>query len=514
MSVVAGLDVGTTGIRCVLYTKDLKILGSAYEKVEELHDQPGWSEVDPLELWQQCQNVVKAALKQSKISASEVASLGLTSQRNSFLTWRRSTGQPLHRIINWQDTRAEDICNRWNGSLLMRMMNAVGGLAHSLTRSSRHQAMREFKFDTVHVSVRLRWILDHLPDAEALIASNDMLFGTMDTWLLWNLTGRTVHATDYSSVSTTGLYDFYVLDWSWFVLKILGLPRTILPEIRDTSGDFGATLPTLFGAAIPIHALVADQQSALFGHCCFNVGDAKVSLGTGTFLNINTGRDIHTPSAYTLYPMIAWKIGSEVTYMAEVNASCTGSLLDWGAQVGYFAHPSEADALALTVPDTRGVVCVNAFYGLNSPYHDASARGAFLGLTSATRPAHLARAMLESLAYRFMDLFRVVEDEFETIPTDLRADGGVARSDFVLQTISTLSGARVHRTRQPEMTALGAAFLSGLACGFWSSREELAARASYDPPISPRDRAPLLPMLELWRTAVARVCKWPRVPIA
>jgi putative glycerol kinase 5 len=398
---------------------------------------------------------------------------------------------------------------RWNNSVLMRVVNTVGGIAHRVSGSGRHQAMREFKFDTVHVSVRLRWVLDHVPNAAALIESGDLLFGTMDTWLLWQLTGGAVHATDYSSVSTTGLYDFYVLDWSWFVLKILGLPRSILPEIRDTSGDFGQTEASLFGAPIPIRALVADQQSAMFGHGCFRPGDAKISLGTGTFLNINTGSTVHTPAEYTLYPVIAWKIGSELTYMAEVNASCTGTLVDWGVQAGLLPSAAAADGIASSVPNSNGVVCVNAFYGLGSPYHDASARGAFLGLSSGTTTAHMVRAMLESIAFRFMDLFSVLQEEFDTLPADIRVDGGVARSEFVLQAMSTLSGARMHRTRQTEMTALGAAFLAGLAAGVWSSRQDLSERIAYDPPTQPGDPAPLQPALALWRTAVGRVCKWP-----
>ncbi len=301
-----------------------------------------------------------------------------------------------------------------------------------------------------------------------------------------------------------------MLDWSWLVLRMLGIPQSILPEVRDTSGDFGETLPELFGSSIAIRAVVADQQSAFFGHGCFKKGDAKCSLGTGSFFNINTGSDIRTPNSYTFYPMIAWKIGDELTYMVEATSSCTGTVLEWGSRFKLFDKSSQADTIALSVKDTGGVVFVNAFHGLNSPYHDAGARGSIMGLTSGTEPAHVVRAMLEAIAFRFMDLFGVITAELPT-PKVIHADGGVARSDFILQRISSLTQCRVLRSAHPEITSLGAAMMAGLSVGFWRSRDELAQFVSFDKKFEPEDPTPMLPTLQLWRTAAQRACQWPRV---
>lgn len=372
--------------------------------------------------------------------------------------------------------------------------------------------MRIFTFDTLHSSVRLRWALDNVEEARTLLANGQLLFGTVDTWLLWKLTGGAVHATDYSSASGTGLYDFYVLQWSDFVLKSLKLPRTILPEIRDTSGDFGSCVPELFGGPIPIRAMVADQQASMFGHCCFTEGDMKCTLGTGTFLNIHTGALPHTPSKYHLYPMLAWKIGDEVAFMLEGTTGCTGTVLEWGRSFGLLPDFAQADTIAASEASSGGVVFVNAFSGLSAPHFDFSARGSIMGLTSATRPAQVVRAMLQALAFRFMDFYDILTGEFRRRPRTVRVDGGVSRSDFVLQTISTLSGATVQRASHSEMTSLGAAYLAGLSAGFWQSRQELLHNVDYGREFKPKgSTTALTSALQAWRLAVKRVCKWPVV---
>eukprot|EP00048_Salpingoeca_helianthica_P003347 m.66661 g.66661 ORF g.66661 m.66661 type:complete len:566 (-) comp12653_c0_seq3:238-1935(-) len=513
--VVASLDVGTTGARCVLVDHSSNLVANEYVRLEPLHPQPGWSELDPEQLFEQCRMVISQAIRTAGLTGADVAALGISTLRGSFVTWSRSTGQPLHRIITWQDTRSAAICKQWNKKGSLKVVHCLGSMLHCCTsdRTGRFQAMKILNFDTQHSSGRLHWVIQNTPAVRDHLARNDLMFGTVDTWLVYKLTGGAVHATDFSSASATGLYDFYVLDWSQFVLDLTGIPRTILPELRATNGDYGSTVAGLFGASIPIRAVVGDQQSSLFGHCCFDRGQVKCSLGTGSFFCVNTGNRLQTPKNYSLYPMIAWKIGEEFTYMLEGSASCTGTAVDWGCEFGLYKGPADADALARSVPDSGGAVFVNAFHGLSAPYFDGSARGSIMGMSTHTRPAHVTRALLESIAFRFMDLHECMVRELPA-PAAIRVDGGVAKSSFVLEAVSTLSGARVQRSSHAETTALGAAYLAGLAVGYWQSQDDLRRNLAYHDDVSPEPAgAPALRAgLRLWREAVKRACKWPAPP--
>ena len=394
---------------------------------------------------------------------------------------------------------------------MLKVVHGVGAASHAVLpdRSGRFQAMKIFAFDTMHVSVRLRWVMEHVPEVAKLISENDLLFGTVDTWLLWNLTGGKIHATDYSNASFTGLYDFYIMEWSDFVLKVLELPHSVLPEVRDTSGEFGETPAALFGSPIPIRAVVGDQQASLFGHCCFDPGDMKCSMGTGTFVCINTGKEIRTPSKYVMYPGVAWKIGHELTYMCETGSPGTGTALDWGTQFGLFPSVSKADEVARSVDSAGGAVFVNAFHGLGTPHHDGSAQASIMGLSSHTTPAHIAHALLQSLAFTFADLYEILARYFYSRRRTVRVDGGVSRSDFVLQTMATATNAKMQRSSHHELTSLGAAYLAGLGSGFWESKSELIKNVVFEREFEPKDKGSIRAALKLWRVAVQRTCKWP-----
>ncbi|KAL6047979.1 putative glycerol kinase 5 [Balamuthia mandrillaris] len=491
---VLAVDVGTTGIRSFLFNKEAKRLGCCYQRVATLSPEQGYAEQDPIQLWKQCKAVMRQVLKDSAIPVSHVVSIGLTAQRGSFLVWHRKTGKPLSNFILWQDVRSVDICNRWNSSLTIRSINIVSKYMHMVTRGPRWMMASIFKLSPMHVTPRLLWVLENVAEAKEALDENNLLFGTVDTWLLWKLTGGKVFATDYSSASSTGIYDPFRLQWNQQVLDIVGIPACIFPEVLPTSGSFGATTPNVLGAPVPITAIVADQQAALFAECCFDAGDLKVTIGTGGFMDVNTGSAL-LPSKNGLFPLIAWKLGDKITYMTEGPMSTVGSVLDWGKEeLNLYDDVARTSEMAESVPDTDNVYFVPAFSGLNSPYQDPTARGTILGLTMSTKKEHIVRALLESFSYCCQDLLLAIREDFPslslaTAPTTrngeddvaarqrlplIKLSGGVAQNDFLLQSIADTTNAIVERAVSPQdTTALGAAYLAGLAVGLWASTEEL-----------------------------------------
>ncbi|KJE90147.1 Gk5 protein [Capsaspora owczarzaki ATCC 30864] len=471
---VLSLDVGTTGIRAVVLDQHTKVHGSSYVKTIPIYPHPGWIEMDPEILWSQCKQVITDAIKASKVPAAQISCLGITTQRNSFTNWNRDTGKPLHNFITWQDLRAAKLCREWNSSFSMKSVTTGAKLAHTFTRASRMKAASSFTFTTVQVSIRLAWIFQNIPEALPMAKAGKLMFGTVDTWLLYKFSAGALHATDYSNMSSTGLFDPFQMGWNDFVINMLSIPRSIFPEIRDTSGTFGSTEASLFGAPIPITAVVADQQSALFGECCFKRGDVKVTIGTGMMMDINTGSKPHA-SDKGLYPLVAWKIGDEVVFLAEAVASSAGSMIEWGQRFGLYQEPGQTQAMAESVPDSDGVYLVPGFNGLQAPYNDPNARAAFMGLTFGSTKEHCVRALLEAIAYQFKQLFDILKTDVPIRLNSVRMDGGVCRNAFLLQLCSTLTQTPLDIAETLDMTALGSAFLAGLAAGIWTSRDELSA---------------------------------------
>ncbi|XP_076435847.1 glycerol kinase 5-like isoform X2 [Babylonia areolata] len=461
---VLALDVGTTTMRGHVYDRQGRIKGSSSVKLQIDQLKPGWFEIDPHKLFDDAKTVIRDSIRAAGLTAGQVKCLGIATQRNTFVTWDRETGETFHNLISWQDLRASDDVLQWNNSVTLRLLNSGARFAHFFTRQKRHKAASVLRFMTKQVTLRLHWVLNNVPNVRSRACENQALFGCIETWLVWKLTDGQVHATDYSCASTTGIFDPYSVEWSPVVTGLVNIPTSILPEIRDTSGDFGSTHPDIFGVPIPIRAVVADQQGAMFGQCCFKAGDIKCTMGTGTFVDINTGSKPHA-SMTGLYPLVAWKIGKDLTYIAEGHSADTGTVLEWAQKIGLFEDVSETGEMAASVQDSGGVCFVPSFSGLQQPVNDDSATTSLMGVTQATTKAHIVRAMLDSLAFRFKGLYEAIISETQIPLSCIRVDGGVCNNDFLVQMLADIIHQPIDRSAHPDMTSLGAAFLAGLASG-------------------------------------------------
>ncbi|XP_025028835.1 putative glycerol kinase 5 isoform X2 [Python bivittatus] len=485
---ILGVDVGSTVIRCHVYDKAAVLKGFSSKQVELLHPQPGWVEFDPESLWTQFIDVIKEAVQVAGIKMNQISALGLSTQRGTFITWNKKTGKPFHNFISWQDVRAAALVKSWNTSFLMKAVHGISSLLHFFTRIDKLLLSRSFSFTTQHVSLRLAWVLQHLSEVEQAAKDGDCCFGTVDTWLLYKLTKGAVYATDYSNASTTAFLDPYKLQWSVFLSKILSIPISLFPPIEDTSHIFGSVDTEIFGVPIAIAALVADQQAAMFGQCCFDRGDIKVTMGTGSFWDINTGNKIHA-SKRGLYPLVGWKIGKEITYLAEGNASDTGNAIKWAQSLDLFDNVGETSQMAYSLINSGGVCFVPSFSGLQIPVNDPYACTSFMGITPSTTKKHLVRAVLESIAFR--------------------ADGGVSKNSFVMQMTSDLINKSISKPVSTDMSCLGAAFLAGLAIGFWTNKDHLKKLRQtgmvFKPQKEPKEYEPAM---SNWIKAVHRSLSW------
>uniref|UniRef100_A0A667Z9V8 Glycerol kinase 5 n=1 Tax=Myripristis murdjan TaxID=586833 RepID=A0A667Z9V8_9TELE len=490
---ILSVDVGTTSIRCHVYDKEAKIKGSCATKVVSLYPEPGLVEMDPEALWQGFVIVVKGAVQDAGIHMRQVEALGISTQRSTFTTWDRKTGVPFHNFISWQDLRAAELVKSWNRSCTMKVIQGTMKVLHLLSRQKRFLAASLLVFSTQHVTFRLLWAITHYKQLSEAVAEGNCCFGTVDTWLLYKLTKGLVHATDYSNASTTGIFDSYQMCWSGFLCSLVSLPLSIFPKM-------------------------ADQQAAMFGQCCFDTGDVKITMGTGTFMDINTGSKPHT-SVAGLYPLVGWKIGSEVVYLAEGNAADTGTAINWAQELELFSDVQQTSAMAYSVPDSDGVCFVPSFSGLQAPLNDPKACASFMGLRPSNTKCHLVRAILESVAFRNKQLYETMLRETNIPINKIRVDGGVCTNDFVMQLTADLFGRKISRPQYCEMSCLGAAFVAGLGAGFWRSQEDLKKLQTTDKVFMPRGAAQpgraaghlngeYIPVLQSWERAIRRSMNW------
>lgn len=514
MSYVLGVDIGTSRIRCFAVDRDGVAACSRSEDITVLHPQQGHSEIDPEALWQTFKAVVKDTLSASELNPQDAACIGITCQRNTFLLWNRTTGMPLCNFITWQDRRADKVCKEWNTSMQFKLLSAGAGVAHFFTRSKRFLAASIITLTTQHVAPRLYWALENVEGARDLMAKDQLCFGTIDSWILWKLTCGRLHVTDYSNICSTVIYDPFQLQYSDTLLNLMGFSKSMLPEVRDTGGDFGVVDESHFGAAIPITAVISDQTSAMFAQGCWNPGDLKCTLGTGMFLSINTGSKPHA-SLSGFYPIIGWKIKNDLTYIAEANFPSCGSAVEWGKNFGLYSTPSETEAIAESVEDSSGVRFVPAFDGIQVPFNDPNAGAGIMGLTHCTRKEHIVRAILESLAYIFKQVYDVGMSEIKLKNTTrLCIDGGVSLNNFVMQLSSELLGQELQRPKDVDMTVYGAVYVAGIASGFWSSRDEVRGFWELDRKFKPRtlvdskEREDILAGYKNWQQAVLRSLEW------
>ena len=455
MKYILALDQGTTSSRAILFDKNGQMHSTAQKEFKQYYPEGGWVEHDAMEIWETQLEVAREAIEKQGISAEDIAAIGITNQRETTVLWDKRNGRPVYHAIVWQCRRTAPYCD-------------------TLTDwTDRIREKTGLPIDAYFSATKIRWILQNIPEAKALADSGNLLFGTIDTWLIWNLTGGQVHATDYSNASRTMLFNIHTLQWDQELLELLEIPESILPEVRPSSGVFGNTLPALFGAAIPIAGAAGDQQSALFGQACFSPGTAKNTYGTGGFLLMNTGS---TPvsSKNGLITTIAWGLDGKVNYALEGSIFVAGAAIQWlRDELKIISSAAETEALCREVPDTCGVYLVPAFVGLGAPYWDSYARGALTGLTRGANRCHIVRAAVESMAYQTSDVLKAMEQDAGIPLAELRVDGGAAANTFLLQFQSDITGVPVLRPSTLETTALGAAYLAGLAVGYWQDLTEI-----------------------------------------
>jgi glycerol kinase len=491
MKYILALDQGTTSSRAIVFDHSGGIVATAQQEFRQIFPRPGWVEHDPQEIWATQSSVAVQALQKAGITGNDVAAIGITNQRETTLVWERATGRPVCNAIVWQDRRTAGACDRLKAR----------GLAATIRRKT------GLVVDAYFSATKLQWILNHVPGAKARARAGELAFGTVDSWLVWNLTGGRQHMTDPSNASRTMLFNIHTGGWDDELLRVFGVPRAILPEVRSSSEVYGES--HLFGSAVPIAGIAGDQQAALFGQVCTTPGMVKNTYGTGCFMLMHTGAK-PIASKNNLLTTVAWRAGGRTEYALEGSVFIAGAVVQWLRDgLGFIAASSEVEALAAQAHDNGGVYLVPAFAGLGAPHWDPYARGLIVGLTRGSTRAHIARAALEGIAYQVRDILHAMEGDSRIRLKELRVDGGACANNLLMQFQADLLGVPVVRPRVSETTALGAAYLAGLAVGFWKDRREIAAQWQMDrrfiPAVKPAVRKQLLAG---WTKALARARRW------
>jgi len=483
---ILSLDQGTTSSRAILFNHDGGIVGQAQKAFTQFYPEPGWVEHDPEEIWATQLAVCREVLESACVSHQDIVSIGITNQRETVVMWDKDSGKPVYRAIVWQCRRSTGICEELISSGLEDEFRQRTGL----------------RLDPYFSGTKLCWLFREVPCLKALAENGEILFGTMDSWLLWKLTGR--HVTDITNASRTLLFNIHDEAWDPMLLSVLGIPPQILPEVLSSSDDFGMTKPEIFGGSIPVTGVVGDQQAALFGHTCFTAGMAKNTYGTGCFTLLNTG-DKPVWSKNNLLTTIAWRIGNKTTYALEGSVFIAGAVIQWlRDEMRLISTAAESEEVANSIENTNGVYLVPAFVGLGAPYWDPDARGSIVGLSRGINRAHIVRAALESIAYQSVDLIAAMGADCGTPVEILKADGGATANSFLMQFQADIAGIPVLLPEIAEITALGAAYMAGLKCGYWSGLSDIEnnwqLKCRYEPDMQEKERQK---RLALWHKAVS-----------
>lgn len=489
---IMAIDSGTSSCRCIIFNDRCEVVALDQHEFTQYYPQPGWVEHDPEEILNTQLKAIAGALSASGLKASDIAAAGITNQRETTIVWDKATGKPVYNAIVWQCRRTAGLCGQLSAEGLDEIYRQKTGLV----------------IDAYFSATKLAWILENVEGAREKAERGELLFGTVDTWLIWRLTGGAAHVTDMSNASRTMLFNIHTLDWDDDILNRLNIPRAMLPSTVSSSEPVGSILPSLPGGGIVIAGIAGDQQSALFGQRCFKPGDSKNTYGTGCFLLMNTG-DTPVNSKNGLITTIAWKLGERVEYALEGSVFVAGAAVQWlRDELGIIKHAADTEAISESVPDTGGCCFVPAFTGLGAPYWDPDARGTLVGLTRGCGRAHIVRAVLESIALQTNDILMAMEEDSCVPLSALRVDGGASANNFLMRYQADISGIRVERPTCVESTALGAASLAGLAAGVWSSRDELISSGEltvFEPSMSETERAS---RLKIWKRAVSRAGHW------
>ena len=493
MKYIMSLDQGTTSSRCILFDKSGNICASVQKEFKQIFPQPGWVEHDAMEIWFTTLEVSRSAMNMLGVTAGDIAAIGITNQRETTVIWDKETGEPIHNAIVWQCRRTSDIIDKI----------VADGHADTIKYKTGLQP------DAYFSGSKIKWLLDNVPGARKRANAGKLLFGTIDTWLIWKLTGGKVHVTDHTNASRTMLYNIRELCWDRELLELLDVPECILPEVKPSSHVYGTTEFELYGGEIPIAGAAGDQQCALFGQCCFAPGQMKNTYGTGCFLLMNTGSEI-VESKNGLVTTIGVGYEDHVEYALEGSIFVAGAAVQWlRDELSVISNAAESQQYAEKVPDTAGGYVVPAFTGLGAPYWNQHARGAVVGVTRGFSRAHLIRATLESLAYQTYDIARAMERDSGIHITELKVDGGACANDFLMQFQSDLIGSDVYRPRCIETTALGAAYLAGLAVGYWTSLEDVKNNWAIDKVFtSGMEEKRRINLLNGWHKAVKCALMW------
>ena len=490
---IMAFDAGTTSSRCIIFNRKGEICEVAQKELTQHYPKAGWVEHNADAIWSTQLSVAVEAMARLGISGSDIAGIGITNQRETTVVWDKETGIPVYRAIVWQCRRTADYCNELKNSGYSDMIRDKTGLM----------------IDAYFSGTKIKWILDNVEGARQKAKEGKLLFGTVDTWLIWKLTGGRVHVTDYSNASRTMLFNIHTLEWDEEILDLLDIPKSMLPQVKESSCIYGEVDSSFFGQSIPIAGVAGDQQAALFGQTCFEMGEAKSTYGTGCFLLMNTGEK-PVKSDNGLVTTIAWGLGGKVNYALEGSVFVAGASIQWLRDEMRLIDSSEdSEYMAMKVEDTNGCYVVPAFTGLGAPYWDQYARGTIVGITRGVNKYHIIRATLESMAYQVRDVLDVMEKDSGIVLSLLNVDGGASTNDFLMQTQADFCNVRVERPKCVETTALGVAYLAGLAVGFWNNIEDIKGSRSIDKVFTPNLCEEVRKeKIRMWKKAVKYAFGW------
>ncbi len=493
--IIMALDQGTTSSRCIIFNKQGEIVGKAQKEFGQIYPRAGWVEHSPMEIWATQFSVASEAMLHSNIRSEQIEAIGITNQRETTVVWDKRTGLPVYNAIVWQCRRTAAICDELKGKGLDRMIRQKTGLV----------------VDAYFSGTKIKWILDNVEGAREEARRGNLLFGTIDTWLIWNLTKGKVHVTDYSNASRTMLFNIHTLEWDEEILKILDIPESMLPEVKPSSCVYGRSSEVLFGVSIPIAGAAGDQQAALFGQTCYEPGTAKNTYGTGCFMLMNSGEKV-VESDRGLLTTIAWGVDGKIEYALEGSVFIAGASIQWlRDELRMIKNAADSERYATAVDDTNGVYMVPAFVGLGAPYWDPYARGTIVGLTRGAKKEHFIRAALESLAYQTYDILSAMQEDSGIKLKTLKVDGGASENNFLMQFQSDILDVEVQRPKEIETTALGAAYLAGLAVGYWKDKKDISRNWSVSKTFKPQmEGEKRRELLQDWHEAVKRAMGWHR----
>lgn len=483
------VDCGSTGIRSLIFNKNGKIINRSYKRIEVSHPEPGATENDPEHIWEAFKEVVHKGLNTPFV---KIAAIGITNQRSTFALWDSETGNPLTNFINWQDVRSADTARKMNRNIVWRSLRSIAFFVGRLIRNPLLIVTSMLHLTTDHTICKVKWVLNNNPDIAEKCREERVSFGTIDTWLLYKLSGGKVHRTDYTNAAATTLLNPFLMKWNKLFCKIFKIPMSILPDVYNTNDNFGNTDKKIFGKSIPITCLTGDQQASLFGHRCFNKGDVKVSLGSGAFVCMNVGAKPKF-STKGLFPLIGWTFNGIPDYILEGQVATVGTYINWLVEkAGIFDSPQELDKLADECENSNGVYCVPTLTGIRYPYFKPDLLSSISGLSLNSDRRHIARSVIEGIAHRVIDIIEGMEKDTKIEIKNIKVDGGVSKSDILLQCMSDYSGKTIFRSSEHDLTSVGAAYFSGLAIGIWESKRDILKlripETKFVPGISKSDR--------------------------